>query len=116
MGDDYFLDCLFPAVEKRVIDGGADVLAPARVRDLIRRKVRVFAGNRQVASSGVVPAVPRGGTGWLTVVRREPGRWADTVVFLAVSVTAKLVARWQLRRGTAVWARDDSRLLEGTGR
>jgi glycosyltransferase involved in cell wall biosynthesis len=118
MGDDFFLDRLFAPDEKAVLDGGAAVLAPSRLSDLLRRKVRVYVGNAQVLRSGVVPStaepgVPRaaGAGGWRGVVRREPARAGDALVYLAVTVVAKLAARRALRRGTAGWARDDSRAV-----
>jgi glycosyltransferase involved in cell wall biosynthesis len=113
MGDDFFLDRTFAAAQKRVLDGGAEVLAPARLRDLLRRKVRVYEGNRQVLER-LAPAEPSPRMpGWLTVVRREPTRAADAAVFVGVSVVAKLMTRQARSRGAAGWARDDSRTVSG---
>jgi glycosyltransferase involved in cell wall biosynthesis len=115
MGDDFFLDRLFEHDAKRVLDGGGEVLAPVGVADLLRRKVRVFAGNRQVAALPSSNAGPGGGTGWLSVVRHDPRRIGDAVVFVAISVMAKLATRRALRAGDIGWTRDDSRAAEGAG-
>jgi glycosyltransferase involved in cell wall biosynthesis len=108
-GDDFFLDRLFAPAEKLVVDGGGVVRTPVGVRDLVRRKARVVAGNREVRESGAVPPGERGGTGWLGVVRRDPRRAGDAVVFVALSTAARLLARRQRRSGSTGWARDDSR-------
>jgi glycosyltransferase involved in cell wall biosynthesis len=111
LGDDHFVRDLFAPHERRVVSARSMVSAPRTLPDLVRRKVRVYTGNRMVY------AVQPGGTArgrrrqaeWLTVVRRNPRLVPDVPAYLIVTVTAKALSRWRQRRGTHLsWGRDDS--------
>jgi hypothetical protein len=104
--DDLFLDSLFEVGEKREIAGAASrVATPRRTADLIRRLVRVRAGNAALrASSGAVRPSVR--SSWLRdVVLPRP--WLAPAAVCYVAIT--LIAERRSRRTTAsTWGRDES--------
>jgi hypothetical protein len=111
LGDDHFVRDLFAPSERLVVDAVSVVRAPRTVRDRVRRKVRVFTGNR------LVYAVQSGGRSrgrqrqaqWLTVVRSDPRRLLDVPPYVSVTVVAKGFSRWRQRRGNhRTWGRDGS--------
>jgi hypothetical protein len=109
VADDYYLDGLFAPHEKaRLTDVTVVVRAPRGVKDLVTRKLRTLSGNRQVDRDHPRRhSVERGG-GLQGIVRAEPRRLLDVLVFVAVSSWC----RFRLLRGgpsTQVWARDRSR-------
>lgn len=110
LADDYFLDGLFRPDEKRRVAGVTSrVRTPRRLGDLVRRRVRVTFGNRQVDGLGLRIAPPVGG-GVLAAVRRHPGRALDLAVFVAVGLVVRLRVAAAIRGGREVgWNRDDSR-------
>lgn len=111
LGDDHFVRDAFEPEERLVVDATSTVTAPRTVRDLVRRKVRVFTGNRLVysAQSGGRTRGRRRQSQWLGVVRRDPRRMLDVPIYLAITVIAKGLSRWRQRRGTHLaWGRDDS--------
>jgi glycosyltransferase involved in cell wall biosynthesis len=110
LADDYFVDGLFGRGEKRRVDGVTSrVRTPQRLGDLVRRRVRVTFGNRQVDGLGLRVAPPAGG-GVLAAARRHPGRLLDLAVFVAVGLVVRLRVAAAIRGGREVaWNRDDSR-------
>lgn len=111
LGDDHFVRDVFRPAERLIVDATSTVTAPRTVRDLVRRKVRVFTGNRLVYA-----AQPGGRTRgrkrqveWLGVVRRDRRRVFDAPVYLVVTVVAKGISRWRHFRGDHLaWGRDES--------
>jgi glycosyltransferase involved in cell wall biosynthesis len=106
-GDDLFLDSLFTDSERVVVDGvAAPVGTPRRTRDLVRRLVRVRAGNAalRATDSGARRAAR---LSWLRdVVLPRPWLAPAAVCYVSLTVTAALLAR---RRSRATgWARDES--------
>ena len=98
--------------EEVVVDPISSVVVktPRTVQALLRRRVRVVTGNAQVdrlglrrpSSSTSVPALVR-------LVRAEPGRSADALVFVLVTAAARFRARRAVRTGDfSTWLRDDS--------
>lgn len=111
LGDDHFVRDCFSPDERRVTDAVSVVSAERTVRDLVRRKVRVFTGNRlvYVAQAGGRTRGRRRQTQWLDVVRRDPRLAFDLPIYLTVTTLAKLLSRWRTWRGTHLdWGRDDS--------
>jgi hypothetical protein len=104
--DDLFLDSLFEPGEKREIAGTASrVATPRRTADLIRRLVRVRAGNAELRAAGAgVRASAR--SSWLRdVVLPRP--WLAPAAVYYVAIT--LIAERRARRTTAsTWGRDES--------
>jgi hypothetical protein len=137
IADDLYLDSLFSYDEKREVGAVVSTVAtPRRTRDLVRRLVRVRAGNaamRAASAAGSVPGLAGSGpdraghpgrpasaaspappgvrssarSSWLRdVVLPRPWLWPAGACYAAITVTAALTAK---RRGSAVdWGRDES--------
>jgi glycosyltransferase involved in cell wall biosynthesis len=106
--DDHFIRSTFAPHERRSVPAARSVVqAPRSLRALLRRKIRVFAGNRRLEAEHGGQR-ERGG-GWLAVVRADPRRLVDVPVYVLVSLAAKGIAGWQTLRGTdGAWLRDDT--------
>jgi hypothetical protein len=104
IADDYFLDGLFSAAEKRrVADVGATVLLPRRFWTCVSRKARVHQGKRDVLAAGLrVHPEDRSGAGssLLGVVRSRPTLAVDVPAHVTVTLAARVLAAWRRRRGT----------------
>lgn len=113
IADDLYLDSLFTYDEKCEVGAVVSTVAtPRRTRDLVRRLVRVRAGNaamRAASAAGSVPAGVRSSarSSWLRdVVLPRPWLWPAGACYAAITVAAALTAK---RRGSAVaWGRDES--------
>ena len=112
VADDLFLDSLFTVEEKCQVESVESVVAtPRRTRDLIRRLIRVRAGNtamRAAAARGEITADvrPSRRSSWLKdVVLRRPWLAPAAVCYVGITVYAATQAR---RRPDAGWGRDDS--------
>jgi hypothetical protein len=113
--DDLFLDSLFEPHEKREADGATShVATPRRTGDLVRRLVRVRAGNaamRAAAARGAVTTAVRGSarSSWLRdVVLPRPWLAPAAACYVGISLVAALLARRQARAGGGGWGRDES--------
>ncbi|AEV84002.1 glycosyltransferase [Actinoplanes sp. SE50] len=112
VADDLFVDSLFTTDEKQQVASVASVVAtPRHTRDLIRRLIRVRAGNaamRAAAARGEIQAAvrPSGRSSWLKdVVLRRPWLAPAAVCYVAITVYAAVQAR---RRPDTEWGRDAS--------
>jgi glycosyl transferase family 2 len=109
MADDLAMSLAFTAAERAVAPGSRVVIHPPRTwRDLVRRRVRAAAGVGQLEAAVLGQAGGSARTSMgdlLGIVRREPRLLPCLVVFLAVTVRARLRAR---RTGTSTWLRDES--------
>ncbi|SCG59266.1 Glycosyltransferase involved in cell wall bisynthesis [Micromonospora echinaurantiaca] len=114
--DDLFLDGLFAPYEKRELDGVLARLAtPRRTGDLVRRLVRVRAGNAELRA-----AAARGAVATVAVRRTARSSWLRDVVlprpwlapaaacYVGITLVAALRARRELRAGGGGWGRDGS--------
>jgi hypothetical protein len=93
--------------EGRVVDAAVGVEPASRVRDLVRVRSRIYAGNLH----GAVPSHDVGGSARALALLRYsavPARWPGLVVFTAVAVTAKVRAKRRARTAVS-WARDPGR-------
>jgi hypothetical protein len=110
LADDFFLDTRFADTEKlRTPQARVVVAAPARLGDLVRRKVRVQAGNAEVRRRHPTTFVPAS-TSVLALARQHPRRSADLALFAAVSAWCRLVLAVRDARGVrTTWQRDASR-------
>jgi glycosyltransferase involved in cell wall biosynthesis len=109
IADDLFLDARFAPAEKReVYDAVARVATPRRTRDLLRRLIRVRAGNRAMRDAH--PEVRRSARwSWLRdVVLPRPWLAPAAACYVALTVAAGLRARRSARRPAAEWGRDES--------
>jgi glycosyltransferase involved in cell wall biosynthesis len=108
MADDLFLDSQFAPAEKHEVGTvAARVATPRRTRDLVRRLVRVRAGNAALragpAPDGVRPAHR---LSWLRdVVAPRPWLVPAGVCYAAIMTIAAVTAR---RAGATGWRRDES--------
>jgi glycosyltransferase involved in cell wall biosynthesis len=102
--DDLFLDSLFEVGEKREVAGAtAKVATPRRTADLIRRLVRVRAGNAAMRAAGTA-ARPSRRSSWLwDVVLRRPWLAPAGVFYAAITLIAE-----RRSRGATDWGRDES--------
>lgn len=118
VADDLWARRVFRREERTAVDAGFTTYPPRGLPDLLRRLVRVRAGNVQLESGPPVPGGaatatalvddegPRGVRGLLATPGVPPG---SVVVFLGVSVLVRVAAWVKVRRGrTAVWNRDES--------
>ena len=113
VADDLFARNLFTSEERRAPATDAVLVeAPHTLGALLARRVRVYAGNAQVAADPELSRLPGGRearTPWWKVVARRPALVPAATVFVAVNGVAKLRARGLGRRGRAVaWGRDET--------
>jgi glycosyltransferase involved in cell wall biosynthesis len=133
--DDLYLDSLFAAHEKAEVEQAVSVVAtPFRTRDLLRRLIRVRAGNAAIrastdasteASTGTstdgATGVTAGGTvrtpavrgsvrtSWLRdVVLPRPWLAPAAVCYVAITLIAALAARRRSTGAVTGWGRDES--------
>lgn len=109
VADDGFVERLFTPEERLEHDlCHATVLAAPTARAWVARKARVYRGNRELDGLGIAG---RGESGrqWLGVVRDDPRRVVDVPAYVVLTATAKLVDRWQSRRGEVGWGTAERR-------
>lgn len=114
--DDLFLDALFAPHEKREIDGATShVATPRRTSDLVRRLVRLRAGNaamRAAAAQGAVTnATVRRSirSSWLRdVVLPRPWLAPAAAYYVGITLVAALGAWRETKTGGGDWGRDES--------
>ncbi|HEY0534248.1 MAG TPA: glycosyltransferase family 2 protein, partial [Actinoplanes sp.] len=112
VSDDLFLDSLFTVEEKREVSRvPARVATPLRTGALIRRLVRVRAGNaamRTASARGEVGATVRAAdrSSWLRdVLLRRPWLAPAAACYVGITLYAAVRARGAAGQG---WGRDDS--------
>lgn len=105
--DDLFLDSLFAEGERREVAGVHTlVAAPYRTRDLLRRLIRVRAGNAALRGTDQRVRRSRPASWLVDVVLPRPWLIPAGLCYAALTVTAGLAAR---RPGSGqVWGRDES--------
>jgi glycosyltransferase involved in cell wall biosynthesis len=103
--DDLYLDSLFEVGEKREVAGALSTVAtPRRTADLIRRLVRVRAGNATMRAAGGSAVRPARRSSWLKdVVLPRP--WLAPAGLFYAAIT--LIAERRSRTATD-WGRDES--------
>lgn len=110
--DDLFLDSRFADEEKAEVAGAcARVATPRRTADLVRRLVRVRAGNAALRASGATGGGVRAAarSSWLRdVVLPRPWLIPAGACYAAITLLAARRARRELRSGRTVWGRDES--------
>ena len=107
--DDQYVHDLFETHERLTVRSHQFVVRPPRtVGGLIRRRTRTLAGQRELDQRfGRLP----GRSSRLSLadlLRREPARAIDLLVFLAVTMVAKLAAARKALRGDRGWERDET--------
>jgi exopolysaccharide biosynthesis WecB/TagA/CpsF family protein len=110
IADDLYVQSLFAPEERRVSSGRFAIKAPRTLPALIRVRTRIARGNRQLSSQAGALELRTGGSTSVTVrhlitqLVREPKRVLPVMVYGAVTVAARLLAR---RAGNG-WERDES--------
>jgi glycosyltransferase involved in cell wall biosynthesis len=113
IADDLFVRNLFGRAERRVVATDPFVIeAPRTLRALVRRRVRVHAGNLEQAAHAELRSLPGAREScapwWRTVVER-PSLAARAVPYALVNAIAKLRARQLVRGGREIgWRRDET--------
>jgi glycosyltransferase involved in cell wall biosynthesis len=113
IADDLFARNLFRRSERRVPETEPFVVqAPYSLRALTRRRIRIYAGNLQIAAHPELGRLPGGeepSRSWWRPVVRRPSLLPAAVPYLAVNTVAKLQARRLVRGARPVaWGRDDT--------
>lgn len=111
MSDDLAMSDAFDRAERCVVDAAVVVVRPPRTgRDLLRRRVRVVTGNAQMEDHGgrrqesvTTPRV------LVRLLVTQPRLVFRLPVFLAFTLTARVLARRAVRAGDfTTWHRDES--------
>ncbi|WP_157749167.1 glycosyltransferase family 2 protein [Jatrophihabitans sp. GAS493] len=107
ISDDGFVYCQFAPSERHNPPGASfTIRAPRTVATLVKRRVRIIAGNIELErKTGLQPQ--HDGPGWLSVVWHNPRLAFAAPFFVGVNTYASLAARRRARAGTAgPWSRD----------
>jgi glycosyltransferase involved in cell wall biosynthesis len=113
IADDLFARNLFVRDERRVVATDPFVVqAPWSLRALVRRRIRIHAGNMQIAAHPELNQLPggreRSAPSWRAVVD-HPRLAPKAVPYGAVNAVAKIAARRLVRSSRPVaWSRDDT--------
>jgi glycosyltransferase involved in cell wall biosynthesis len=112
MADDLAFALAFAPSERRIVpDARVVIHTPRKVADLLRRRVRAVTGTIQLERAADAPAsTARTRVSDLVAVSRAAPRMAPRVVlFLAITVLARIGARYQVARADySTWLRDES--------
>jgi glycosyltransferase involved in cell wall biosynthesis len=108
ISDDGWVHGSFQPHERVVVREAVSVVRPARtISAHLKRRVRVRAGNRQLAAAGRAAPEGRLGLGHLMrLVRRREVSPFDAGCYLTVLAADRTLSRF--RRGPAVWGSDSS--------
>jgi hypothetical protein len=113
IADDLFARDLFARSERPVVPTDPVVIqAPWTLRALLRRRIRVYVGNLELAAHTGLPPLPgaseRSGPWWRAVVDR-PDLAPAALVYAAVNLVARLLATRSIRRAEPIdWGRDST--------
>lgn len=111
MSDDLAISEVFAPEERVVVsEATVSIRCPRTVRDLVRRRIRVTTGNRQLDNRGLRSPSARTSVRTLAdIAIAEPTLLPAIGVFVAVTLLARAGAARQLRRGDFnTWLRDES--------
>lgn len=111
VSDDLFIDSLFAASERGIIDDEEVVVrTPQRLGDLLRILKRSYRTQAEIPSStterGISDGQRRQAHELTTLLRRNPTRLLDIGTYAAVIVVARIQARFDT--GKTRWERDES--------
>ena len=109
IADDAYVRSRFSVSERRTVEPPFVAYPPRRTVDLIRRKSRVFLGHLELEQRGESLELDHNRTPAELLRAEDRPPLAQIAAYAAVTVVAKLRARWQLWRGrTDTWERDES--------
>lgn len=111
INDDGYVARCFSPDEKVVCDARFRSFAAHSAAALIRRRARIVNGNRQldvlIPRRVAAPTATGGGVDVLAAVRKRELPLMSALVFIAVTVAARLLAAWRRLTGaTATWSTD----------
>lgn len=109
LGDDHYIRDLVSPAERRVVESVSNtVVLPHSYSDLLRRKIRVHAGNRALDRADEVSRhrAARRRHEWLSVVRGQPRLVTDVPAYLGVALLSRLAGLARRAFGRSqVWDR-----------
>jgi hypothetical protein len=106
LGDDLWVAAQFSVAERAIVPGAQSLVrAPRTTRDLLRRRIRAAQGNSQLRGALAHPVSGNSPAFVIHGVVRSPRNIVDTLVFVAVTVLARVQAN---HRDPAIWLRDES--------
>ncbi|SMH27735.1 Glycosyl transferase family 2 [Rathayibacter oskolensis] len=114
IADDRFVQQLFAPEERLTLPGHVfTVKAPRRMRNQIKRTVRIAIGNAQLSASGLVPDRPaQSGSGMVSLLKRvlrRPALWPAFPIYCYGYLRPRLEARSIIARGgVPEWNRDET--------
>lgn len=111
MSDDLVVSEAFALDERAVVEEArAGIEAPRTVKDLLRRRIRVATGNVQADAAGLRTSSARTSfQDLIALASREPRLVGKVIVFVAVTLVARVGARRRIKSGDYVtWLRDES--------
>jgi glycosyltransferase involved in cell wall biosynthesis len=120
LADDLAVSLMFTPGERRIVASARAVVhPPRRLADLIRRRTRVAHGVTQLERTDQAPdsAARTGAADLVAIVAAAPWILPRVILFLAVTLVARLRARRMVARGDfTTWLRDESsRAAVGSG-
>jgi glycosyltransferase involved in cell wall biosynthesis len=109
ISDDLAYSEAFAPAERGIAPGSVVSVWPARTwRALLRRRIRVVQGNRQLGrAGGVSAAASTSVTDLLAIARAEPRMAPRILLFLGTALIARVAERLR-SSGETTWARDDT--------
>jgi hypothetical protein len=111
MADDLVMSEAFAPAERAVVATAQVTVHPPRtLRDLVRRRIRVQAGNSQFERVGSSPIQSRTNMRELfAIAQGSPLLALQVIVFVGVAVAARMTAYGRARAGKSdTWLRDES--------
>ncbi|MWV47732.1 glycosyltransferase [Rathayibacter sp. VKM Ac-2803] len=114
IADDRFVQQLFAPEERATLRGHTfSVKAPRRMRNQLKRTVRIAIGNVQLKESGLVPDRPQpAGAGLVPLLKRvlrRPSLWPAFPIYCYGYLRPRLTARSIIARGgVPEWNRDET--------
>jgi glycosyltransferase involved in cell wall biosynthesis len=113
VADDLFARDLFARSERAVVATEPVVVqAPWTLAALLTRRIRVYAGNLEIAARTDLPWLPAANeprVPWWRAVVEQPSLAPPAVVYASINTVAQVVARRRTRRGGPIdWGRDST--------
>ena len=108
LGDDLFVHSRFAKGERRIVPAAISIVyGPQRLSDLLRRRVRAARGNSELRERHTARATSSASLrDVVSSTLRHPTEAPATAVFLAVTLVARVMARYN--PGSTAWLRDES--------
>lgn len=113
IADDAFIRNLFSRDERVIVRTDPTIVgAPHSIQALLRRRIRVYIGNEQLAKREVLQSSSVPGeskVSWWKFAARNPRLIPSAVVYVLFNAIALMVARARMRLGRPIaWGRDES--------